>query len=84
MHTPPLLSYKNVQKFSSKAQPYFQPKLIVNTPGDAHEQEADRVADQVMRMKDGDAPVVQRTSLGTGSGIMRKCDVYTSPKLQPR
>lgn len=40
--------------------PVIQPKLTVNTPGDAYEQEADRIADQVMRMKDGDAPVVQR------------------------
>ena len=28
---------------------FFQPKLTVNIPGDAHEQEADRVADQVMQ-----------------------------------
>jgi len=30
----------------------LQPKLTINTPGDAHEQEADRVADTVMRMAD--------------------------------
>ena len=28
----------------------IQPKLTINTPGDAYEQEADRVAEQVMRM----------------------------------
>ena len=28
----------------------IQPKLMVNTPGDIYEQEADRVADQMMRM----------------------------------
>src|SRR5436309_1283604 len=28
----------------------IQPRLTVNTPGDIHEQEADRVAEQVMRM----------------------------------
>jgi Domain of unknown function (DUF4157) len=36
--------------FGSGAVPFFQPKLTVNQPGDAHEQEADQVADQVMRM----------------------------------
>ncbi|HXU46557.1 MAG TPA: hypothetical protein VN783_13600, partial [Thermoanaerobaculia bacterium] len=34
----------------------LQAKLAVNTPGDAHEQEADRVADQVLRMPDPAAP----------------------------
>jgi hypothetical protein len=27
----------------AKPTPFFQPKLTVNTPGDAHEQEADQV-----------------------------------------
>lgn len=46
----------------------LQTKLTVNTPGDKYEQEADRVADQVMRMPDAGAteawayegPAVQR------------------------
>jgi hypothetical protein len=33
----------------------IQPKLTVNTPGDVHEQEADRVAGQVMRMPEPSA-----------------------------
>lgn len=40
-----------------------QAKLTVNTPGDKYEQEADRVADQVMRMTSaaaGDPPYIQR------------------------
>jgi len=57
----------------AKPVTFFQPKLTVNTPGDAHEQEADRVADQVMRMRQGDAPIVQRMPLTPVSGIMRKC-----------
>ncbi|MFZ4635595.1 MAG: DUF4157 domain-containing protein [Saprospiraceae bacterium] len=68
------LFFGGMQKAGSFFAPTVQPKLTVNEPGDEYEQEADRLADQVMRMKDGDAPVVQRTSLGTGSGIMRKCD----------
>jgi len=52
---------------------FFQPKLNVNTPGDEHEQEADTVADQVMRMKEGDAPIVQRIPLTPVRDIQRKC-----------
>ncbi|MBC8029985.1 MAG: DUF4157 domain-containing protein [Pyrinomonadaceae bacterium] len=40
-----------------KAHTESQPKLTVSTPGEIYEQEADRVADQVMRMPD---PRVQR------------------------
>jgi hypothetical protein len=45
----------------------------VNTPGDAHEREADRVADQVMRTKEGDAPIVQRMPLTLVASVQRKC-----------
>ena len=36
----------------ARPQPVLQTKLTVNQPGDVYEQEADRVADQVMRMAD--------------------------------
>ncbi|GEM_PF-2470663 len=35
---------------STAPRPFFQAKLTVNTPGDVYEQEADRVADQVVQM----------------------------------
>jgi len=38
---------------------FIQPKLTVSHPNDIHEQEADRVADEVMRVPD---PVVQMKS----------------------
>jgi hypothetical protein len=38
--------------------PAIQPKLTISQPGDPYEQEADRVADQVMRMPD---PTIQRS-----------------------
>jgi hypothetical protein len=41
--------------------PFFQAKLTVNSPGDAHERDADVVADQVMRMPSSD--LVQRQSV---------------------
>lgn len=44
----------------------IQPKLTINQPGDAYEQEADRVAEQVMRMPDeasgNPAPTAVRSS----------------------
>ena len=43
-------SYKNKQPFFFK--PITQPKLTVNRPNDIYEQEADAVADKVMRMPD--------------------------------
>jgi hypothetical protein len=43
----------------------IQPKLTVNTPGDVHEQEADRVAGQVMRMEE---PSVQSEATADISG----------------
>jgi len=35
-----------------QGEPHLQPKLAINQPGDAFEQEADRIADKVMRMPD--------------------------------
>ena len=53
---------------------YIQPKLTVSDPGDASEREADRIADQVMRMP---APQSKTTSsvesLHPASLLQRKC-----------
>ena len=65
-----------------KTAPFFQAKLTVNTPGDAHEREADQVADQVMRMREGDAPIVQRMLLAPVSGVMRACAECEKEKMQ--
>jgi len=48
----------------------LQPKLTVGAPDDAFEREADRVADQVMRMPDPGAPGIAHAS----PGIQRVCD----------
>jgi hypothetical protein len=49
------------------ASPSIERKAVVSSPGDALEQEADAVADRVMRM-------AQPTSIGAGSAqIQRKC-----------
>jgi len=50
----------------SPGVPFFlQPKLSVSQPGDLSEQEADRVAEQVMRMPE---PVVQRQCAACAAG----------------
>lgn len=55
------------------AVPFFQPKLTVNQPGDPYEQEADSVADQVMRMRNGDSPLIQRMTFTPIGSIQREC-----------
>jgi hypothetical protein len=49
---------------------YVQTKLAINTPGDEYEQEADAMADKVMRMADKD---VLQTRLSSSAKIQRKC-----------
>jgi len=51
---------------------FFQPKLTVNEPNDVYEQEADHMADQVMRMPD---PLASRDSFfkPADKAIQRKC-----------
>jgi len=46
----------------------IQPKLTISQPGDSYEQEADRIADQVMRMPDADLSVTS-----TPSQLKGKC-----------
>lgn len=57
----------------------LQTKLAVSQPGDEFEQEADRVAEQVMRMPDAElnrqhrdigTPLVQRRATNGGTGLM--------------
>jgi uncharacterized protein DUF4157 len=50
----------------------IQRKLTVNAPGDTYEQEADRVAEQVMRMADPGAAVAPAVSGGV-AGVQRQC-----------
>jgi hypothetical protein len=54
-----------------------QPKLTIGQPNDRYEQEADRVADQVMRMPEPKRPLVQRQS--TCPECPEKEDIQTKP-----
>lgn len=62
-------NFANTPVFPRSPQTCIQPKLTVNAPGDRYEQEADRMAEQVIQMQDtGTASQV------SGSGhIQRKC-----------
>jgi hypothetical protein len=50
----------------------LQPKLTINTPGDVYEQEADAMADRVMRMTDTSVQNKPVTGL-IGTSVQRKC-----------
>ncbi|MDP9076958.1 MAG: DUF4157 domain-containing protein [Bacteroidota bacterium] len=53
MNLAPQTAPSNKQKQNPPANAaFFQPKLTINQPGDVYEQEADNMADKVMRMTD--------------------------------
>jgi len=56
---------------SNKLQ-FFQPKLAINEPGDKYEQEADRMANHVMRMSINGLPFFTPASLSIPN-VQRKC-----------
>jgi hypothetical protein len=61
-----LQPYAGKAKEDARGAPLrIQPKLTINTPGDIHEQEADRVSEQVMRMPESS---VQSKAAGDISG----------------
>src|SRR5436305_684722 len=65
----PQLGNQHLQHLLRRAA--VQAKLTVNEPGDRYEQEADRMADQVMRMAEpAAAPAVTPWA---ASGVQRKC-----------
>jgi len=61
----------------------IQAKLTINRPGDEYEQEADRVADQVMRMPDDSTPAAVRSDGPPHiSGLQRKCAQCEEEEIQ--
>ncbi len=66
MKPPPLMKKKNLTSFPG-GNSFIQPKLKINQPNDKYEQEADRVADRVMRMPEPKQSSVNgHWSLGKG------------------
>ncbi len=60
----------NFSKKKSFFNPIVQPKLSINQPNDVYEQEADAMADKVMRMPDS---LANNNSFFKPSTIQRKC-----------
>ena len=58
---------------ASKQQARIQPKLMVNAPGDRYEQEADAMAERVMRMPERTSDVPTSTGM-IGRSVQRKAD----------
>jgi outer membrane protein OmpA-like peptidoglycan-associated protein len=68
------LAYGNQGVLKLMEAGVLQRKLTINQPGDAFEQEADRVADKVMRMPDPQNAGKSEISRVTGStGVQRAC-----------
>ena len=66
MNTPPIMEKKNLTSFPG-GNPFIQPKLRIGQPNDKYELEADRVANQVMRMPEPKQSSVNgHWSLGKG------------------
>lgn len=66
---------------SAKTKPFFQAKLTVNQPGDSYEQEADTVADRVMRMSDATQPVASFSKVSVAD-LQRKCAACEEEQVQ--
>jgi outer membrane protein OmpA-like peptidoglycan-associated protein len=51
----------------------LQPKLTISQPGDVFEQEADRIADRVMRMPESSVPLPMVARASPSAGVQRAC-----------
>jgi Domain of unknown function (DUF4157) len=72
------ISNQTALRMLSYQHPVIQAKLSVNRPGDRYEQEADRVAEQVMRMPDSSTAAGARLSLVSANSLQRKCSCNAS------
>lgn len=79
-------SFAEIPLFHSSPERVLQPKLEVGQPGDTLEQEADRVADQVLRASHStsasDAPEEGRGSPAMTAGVMLSCACAACDKAE--
>src|SRR5579859_2454582 len=61
---------KDIPVISAYTNGMLQPKLAINQPGDAFEQEADHMADHIMRMPSGDIQPIP--SIGGANSVQRE------------
>lgn len=69
---------------SKKTKPTVQPKLTINAPGDIYEQEADAMADKVMRMSANETIQQPKPNTGLiGRSVQRKCANCEDERKKP-
>lgn len=74
MYSPQLKNTSESKQSCGRMWPVVQPKLTVNRPGDIYEQEADAMADRVMRMSADETFRQPQPATGLiGRSIQRKC-----------
>lgn len=66
------LAPSNTPKLHLAQAKIIQPKLYINSPGDKYEQEADAMADKVMRMPANGTDFKPKTGI-IGASVQRKC-----------
>lgn len=76
----PQLAYKKANAQTSHST-FIQPKLMVNAPNDVYEQEADAMADSVMRMSSNEA--VKPVASLIGKSLQRKCTHCEEEEKKP-
>lgn len=78
----PMLSSNPAKGFDFAKIRILQPKLKVSQPGDAYEQEADRVAEHVMKMPISDSAAPMTTA--KEQGVDRKCSACEKKKEEEK
>ncbi|MGB3344301.1 MAG: DUF4157 domain-containing protein [Aequorivita sp.] len=74
MYSPLLKNTSESKQSYGRMRPVVQPKLTVNRPGDIYEQEADAMADRVMRMSADETFRQPQPATGLiGRSVQRKC-----------
>ncbi|MGN6533177.1 MAG: eCIS core domain-containing protein [Ginsengibacter sp.] len=71
MSSGPAFHFGHIKRYNPESTLRIQPKLQINEPGDQYEQEADAMADKVMRMSDKE--VSQRSFKTSNTTVQRKC-----------
>ena len=82
---------RDLSTAAGSGAPIIQPKLRISAPNDKYEQEADRVADQVMRMPEAESELsaaprrIQRSCAAcvAGGSLCRKCGGEEELQLKP-
>jgi hypothetical protein len=62
---------------------FYQPKLAINQPNDPYEQQADAMAERVMRMPENDQPFFSAKSVPV-STLQRKCEACEEEEMLQR